>query len=241
MLPLRDDVRAERPAIVNGLLILGNLAVFAYMWFGLRHDELEEFVRAHAVVPMNVRSGLLHPSLLLRAPAPYLREVVLPLFTAMFLHGSVLHVVGNLWFLFVFGDNVEGRLGHARYLGFYLLCGVVAALLHVVAAAHSVSMGVEPSVALDQPMLGASGAIAGVLGAYAVLFPRARVVTMVPPLFFLFFEVPAVVFLGIWFVANYWSARHPPPSQFGVGVAYWAHVGGFVCGALLGLFARRRS
>jgi membrane associated rhomboid family serine protease len=161
-----------------------------------------------------------------RYPLP---AVVVPFFTSLFLHGSWMHVIGNMWFLYIFGDNVEDYLGHFKYLVFYLLTGVLAMSTHMAMNLHSTA-----------PALGASGAIAGVLGAYFVLYPRARVLTW----FFVFVVwVPAWIILGYWFVLNFLSGtatslggqRH----SMG-GVAFWAHVGGFVAGAaMVKLFPER--
>ena len=245
MLPLRDSQRAERRPVVNWLLIALNLLVFLYVAKFVRSEDAErEFAERFGLVPARLLAGIRHPSLLFDAPWPWLREIVLPLFTAMFLHGGLAHLLGNLWFLFVFGDNVEGRLGHARYLAFYFVCGLAAWAVHVTTIpAHGIVgetwwgqriFGANP--ALDVPAIGASGAIAGVLGAYAVLFKQSRVTTFLPPFFL--FEVPARLFLGIWFVIQFFSARGE--SRFGglgTGVAYWAHVGGFVTGMAIALIA----
>jgi membrane associated rhomboid family serine protease len=142
----------------------------------------------------------------------------------MFLHGGFLHVAGNMLYLWIFGDNVEDRMGHGRFLVFYLLCGVAAALAQTITMPDSVV-----------PMVGASGAIAGVMGAYFVLYPRSRIVTLLP--FFFFFqviEVPAILFLGIWFVMQFLSGVGSIVSTIGRGgtggIAFWAHVAGFVAG-----------
>ena len=144
--------------------------------------------------------------------------------TSMFLHGGVLHVAGNMLYLWIFGDNVEDRMGHGRFLVFYLLCGVAAALAQTISVPDSVV-----------PMVGASGAIAGVMGAYFVLYPKSRIVTLIP-LFFFFqvIEVPAILFLGIWFLMQFVSGLGSivtvAGGQSGGGVAFWAHVAGFVAG-----------
>jgi hypothetical protein len=158
----------------------------------------------------------------------------LTVLTSMFLHGGWLHLVGNMWYLWIFGDNIEDRLGHARFLVFYLLAGVVAAMLHY---------AFNPASRL--PTVGASGAIAGVLGAYVVAFPRARIITLVP--FFPFFQVlalPAILVLGLWFVMQFFSGALSL-GYGGGGVAWWAHIGGFAFGAvamgLLGGSGRRTS
>jgi membrane associated rhomboid family serine protease len=154
-----------------------------------------------------------------RYPLP---AIVLPFFTSMFLHGSWMHVIGNMWFLYIFGDNVEDYLGHFKYLVFYILTGLIAMSTQVAIDLHS-----------TVPTVGASGAIAGVLGAYFVLYPRARVLTW----FFVFvLWVPAWVILGYWFVLNFLSGTATTlavPGQSMGGVAFWAHVGGFISGALL--------
>jgi membrane associated rhomboid family serine protease len=150
--------------------------------------------------------------------------------TAMFLHGSVLHLLGNMLYLWIFGDNIEDRLGHGRFVLFYLLCGAVAALGQAVAAPQS-----------TVPMIGASGAISGVLGAYLVLYPRARVLVLLPLLFFFYtVRVPALVVLGLWFAGQLLSSLVAPPGSGG-GVAFAAHVGGFVAGVVtVLLFMRKR-
>jgi len=148
------------------------------------------------------------------------------LVTFMFLHGGFLHLLGNMWTLYIFGDNVEDRLGHLRYLAFYLLCGWASGISHLALNWHS-----------EIPTIGASGAIAGVMGAYFVLYPRAKVLTLVPIFIFIrFIELPAYIFLGIWFVFQFFSAAGA--SGHAGGIAWWAHVGGFVFGiAFLKLFA----
>jgi membrane associated rhomboid family serine protease len=151
-----------------------------------------------------------------------LAAIVLPFFTSMFLHGSWMHVIGNMWFLYIFGDNVEDYLGHFKYLAFYILTGLIAMVTQVAINMHS-----------TLPTVGASGAIAGVLGAYFVLYPRARVLTW----FFVFVMwVPASIILGYWFVLNFLSGTATALAVQGQnmgGVAFWAHVGGFISGALL--------
>jgi membrane associated rhomboid family serine protease len=157
----------------------------------------------------------------------------LTIFTSMFLHGGLFHLLGNMWALYIFGDNVEDRMGPVRFLIFYLLCGAAAALVHVL---------MNPGSMI--PTVGASGAISGVMGAYLVLFPFARVITLVPLFFFpYFFEIPAIFFIGVWFagqlVSAFMTSALAPPDVG--GVAWWAHVGGFVAGmVLVRLFIVRR-
>ena len=185
--------------------------------FTLDPQSLEILIRQFAVVPS-------HVALFLSGSQRYsLVAILLPFFTSLFLHGSWMHVIGNMWFLYIFGDNLEDYLGPFKYLVFYLLTGVLAMGTHMVMNLHSTA-----------PALGASGAIAGVLGAYFVLYPRARVLTW----FFVFvLWVPAWVILGYWFVLNFLSGTATSLAVQGGrnmgGVAFWAHVGGFISGALL--------
>jgi len=211
MLPLQDDVQARSFPIANWMLIAANTFIFFYQ-ATLGPQQLEAFVAALGVVPARL---LAMPDL----------TQVLTLFTSMFLHGGWLHLFSNMLALYIFGDNVEDRMGSARYLAFYLICGLAAALTHVAFNPNS-----------QVPTIGASGAISGVLGAYFILFPMARVLTLIP-IFFLpwFVEIPAVVYLGLWFVSQLFSGALSIASgatEFG-GVAWWAHAGGFVAGVVL--------
>lgn len=175
---------------------------------------MTEFVYAYGLIPYR----FLH---LFTTDA---MELLTPLF-AMFLHGGWLHVIGNMLYLFIFGDNVEDILGHGRYLAFYLVCGVASFAVQILFQSNSMV-----------PNVGASGAIAGVLGAYILLFPRARVVTLLPLfIFFTVVEIPAFVFLGIWFLIQFFSgaASLGRTSALSGGVAWWAHIGGFLVGMLL--------
>jgi membrane associated rhomboid family serine protease len=225
MIPFRDDVPAKRYPIVTVLLILANVAVFAYE-LSLPEAELERLIHQFGIVPSAVRS--------LEGPASLLM-LSLPgsLLTATFLHGGIPHLVGNMWFLWIFGDNVEDRMGPLRFLVFYLTCGVAAGIAHI--AVHPES---------SMPSIGASGAVAGVLGAYMVSFPFARVLTLVP-LFLIWpiVELPAFLVLGFWFLIQFFNgtAAIAATSETMGGIAWWAHIGGFLAGVLLiGLFARRR-
>jgi len=218
MLPLRDTVRSRSFPIVNWLLIVLNVFSFFVL--------LSLGPRAQAVV--NVLGVV--PARWLARRSPF---QVLTLFSSMFLHGSWAHLFSNMWALYIFGDNVEDRMGSGRYLLFYLLCGLAAAFAHILFNPRSTI-----------PTVGASGAISGVLAAYLLFFPSARVITLVP-LFFLpwFVEVPALIYLGMWFLSqllNGLLAIVSGVQAFG-GVAWWAHVGGFVAGFILGpIFMRRR-
>jgi len=152
-------------------------------------------------------------------------------FTSMFVHGGLLHLIGNMLFLWIFGDNIEDRLGHGRFIAFYVMCGIAAALAQVALNPNSLI-----------PMVGASGAIAGVMGAYLVLYPHSRILMLFPFPVFLF-ELPAVVFLGIWFVVQFLNGINQLPvferDAISGGVAFWAHVSGFVTGVLLVLLMKR--
>jgi membrane associated rhomboid family serine protease len=213
MIPIRDTIPSRTFPFVTIALIVVNVLVFLYeMSLG---DDLDGFIRVYALVPAHFTAGADYP----------LHWT--PVFVSMFLHGGVAHVAGNMLYLWIFGDNVEDRLGHVRFLIFYLLSGVAAALAHIV---------VDPTSHL--PMVGASGAIAGVLGAYFITYPRSQVLAYFPPIFF--FHVPALLFLGFWFVAQVWSGGmtlHATPEQHG-GIAFMAHVGGFVAGIVLMLILR---
>jgi len=223
MLPIRDDQPRYSTPWVTYFLIGLNLLIYLFE-AALDPRSLQLLVREFGVVPAHLAR------LLSGAPEYSLMAVVLPFFTSLFLHGGWMHVIGNMWFLFIFGDNVEDYLGHFKYLVFYLLTGVLAMGTHVAMNPHSTA-----------PALGASGAIAGVLGAYFVLYPRARVLTW----FFVFvLWVPAWIILGYWFVLNFLSGTATALAvqrQNMGGVAFWAHVGGFVSGALLvKVFGERR-
>ena len=221
MIPLRDSIRARQKPYVNWLLIVVNFIVF-FSYLGLSQSRLEELYFQYGVVPSKV-------VYLLQTGASW-HLVLIPFITAMFLHGGWLHIIGNMWYLFIFGDNVEDRLGHARFLLFYLITGIIGSLAHVLMNAGS-----------PIPTVGASGAIAGVLGGYFLLFPRARILSLVP--FFVFFmvEIPAVFFLAFWFILQLINGA---VSLGGVAnpVAWVAHVGGFLAGAvLIKLIAPRHS
>src|SRR5204863_5588398 len=164
------------------------------------------------------------PAAVFRWPASNLPlvAVALPFLTSMFLHGGWLHLIGNMWYLWIFGDNVEDRLGHFAYLIFYLLCGLGAGIVHTILNYQTVV-----------PSVGASGAIAGVLGAYVVSYPGAKVLTLIPIFIFVqFIEIPALIVLGLWFVMQFFNgaAALATTSANGGGVAWWAHVGGFIIG-----------
>ncbi len=216
MLPLSDSPRTRRTPWVNLSLILINVCLFLYE-LGLG-DGLESFVETWGVIPARISAAM-------SGTAGADTGALVTLVTAMFLHGGLLHLGGNMLFLWIFGDNVEDRLGHVRYLLFYLISGVAANLAQVLVSPGS-----------PVPAIGASGAIAGVLGAYFVTYPGATV-SVVLPLFFLFtvVDVPALIVIGLWFVTQFFSgitALADMSDQAG-GVAWWAHVGGFLFGILM--------
>jgi membrane associated rhomboid family serine protease len=225
MFPLRDSIPSSRPPVVNVLLIVACTVAFVFE-LSLGQD-LERFLRAYAFVPARLfHAGFFGVSLLFNVKGAVL---------SMFLHGGWLHLIGNMWFLWIFGDNVEDVLGHLRYLVFYLGCGGAAALGQAVIAPDSVV-----------PMVGASGAIAGVLGAYLVWFPWARVKTLLfLGIFFTVTELPAMVFLVLWFVVQFFSgtlalaAAGGAAGPAGGGIAFFAHVGGFVAGAIVAFVLKR--
>jgi membrane associated rhomboid family serine protease len=241
LIPIRDHARPERPAQANWVLIAVNVAVFAWMVYVNRsQEEARVFAEQFGLVPGRVRTLVAHPGLLLDAPWPVARDCLLPFVSYAFLHGSLLHLLGNVWFLWIFGDNVEGRLGARRYLVFYFVCGIMAGVLHVAATPHAWVGRPMTGFAtpLEVPMVGASGAIAGVLGAYVVWFPRARISTLVV---IFVVQMPALLFLGLWFVGQYVAAQSSLyDTTQSVPVAYWAHVGGFVTGAVLALLRPRK-
>jgi membrane associated rhomboid family serine protease len=167
-------------------------------------------------------------AILTREPG-LLHYAVFPFFTSMFLHGGWLHLLGNMLYLYIFGDNVEDALGHVRYLLFYLACGVAASVTHLALNLDSVV-----------PTVGASGAIAGVLGAYFLLYPKAKVLTLLPIFIFIqIVEIPAFLFLGFWFLLQFISGTVASASQNAGGVAWWAHIGGFAAGAAYTIFRYR--
>jgi membrane associated rhomboid family serine protease len=217
MIPLHDTIRSRRVPIVTWLLIALNVLVFLYE-MRLGPAALERLIRTWGLVPAQLSAK---PT-----------TAWITILTSMFLHGGWFHILSNMWVLFIFGDNVEDRMGPGRYLIFYLLSGVAAALLQTFFLQDS-----------REPMIGASGAIAGVLGAYLILFPRARIASLVP-IFFIFtiVEIPAVIFLLFWFGSQLFSGWLSLGGTAGSGVAWWAHVGGFVFGMIgVFLFAQRRA
>ncbi len=220
MIPLRDANPSRGTPVVNYTIICICVLVFFYEL--LLGPQLNYFLYQYGLVPVRYSDPRIarHFSAL---------EQALPFVTSMFLHGGWLHLIGNMWVLYIFGDNVESAMGHGRYLAFYVLCGICSATIHLVTNFSS-----------QVPTIGASGAIAGVMGAYFILYPRARVLTLIPIIFFFtVIEIPAYVFLAFWFVIQFFNGTFSLLSgsnTFG-GIAWWAHVGGFLAGiVLLGVF-----
>ena len=222
MIPIRDRNPSGIFPTVTIAIILVNAFVFLYeIHLG---PAVGNFLKHYALVPALVTGSIGYDQVTLA-------ETVSPFFTSMFLHGGWLHLITNMWFLWIFGDNVEDTLGAGRYLLFYVLCGLGAALAHFATQPHSAV-----------PVLGASGAIAGVLGAYIVLFPNAKVLTLVPIFFFIqFMELPAVLILGYWFLLQIVSGWIEAVTPMRGGTAIWAHVGGFLAGMILILVMRPRK
>ncbi|MDR7523127.1 MAG: rhomboid family intramembrane serine protease [Armatimonadota bacterium] len=217
MIPLRDSTRSYSRPVVVYAVIAACVGAFLYTQ-GLRPDQAAAVYTTYGAVPSAVVAG----------PYP---DAGLGLITSMFLHGNWVHLGGNMLYLWVFGDNVEDAMGHGSFLVFYLAAGVLAALAHV---------ATQPTSTV--PLIGASGAIAGVLGAYLVLYPRARILSLVFfGIFIRFVELPAALVLGLWFLLQLaeglWALGAPAVTM----VAWWAHVGGFIAGAVLvPIFVRRR-
>ena len=217
LIPLKDSNPSRNYPVVNISLILANIAVFLYQ-FTLPANAFKAFVLSNATVPARIPSFF--------AGHAGFEVAFLPLLTGMFLHAGFLHLAGNMLFLWIFGDNVEDFFGHLPYLFFYLACGIGAGLLHVFFNLTSVV-----------PARGASGAISGVMGAYMLLYPRQRILTLV---FIFLVPIPAIFFLGYWFLLQFLSGINALGASASGGVAVWAHVGGFLLGMLLTALVRRR-
>ncbi len=215
MIPIRDSIPTRRIPFINYLLILANIAVYLYLY--LSGPAQEALVYQFAMIPTNFANGV------------DLADIG-DIFTSMFMHAGFLHLAGNMLYLWIFGDNVEDRLGAPGYLIFYLVGGGVASLTH---------MFINPDSQL--PAVGASGAIAAVLGAYLVMYPRTRIATFIPLGFFLRLTmVPASIVLGFWFIMQLFNGVLTMGGQEMGGVAFWAHIGGFVAGVLLALLINLR-
>jgi len=214
MIPLRDKNPTSSVPFVTWLLVAANVAVFALQ--ASASDGRTTGLLAYAMVPVSVVTG---------RPVPGLPPVApwLTILTSMFMHGGLLHLGSNMLYLVIFGNNIEDRLGHMRFLFFYVACGVIAAAAQIASSPLS-----------HVPTLGASGAVAGTLGAYLMLYPGAAIVCLVPiPFWFLMVDVPALIVIGFWIAGQFLSATMHSGSQVGGGIAYWAHIGGFFAGIIL--------
>jgi membrane associated rhomboid family serine protease len=222
VIPLKDLTPRRSFPVVTLVLILANVLVFVYQ-VSLPSHAADAFIQAYALTPAKI-------SYALQGRHYTLAQALLPLLTCMFLHAGFFHILGNMWFLWIFGANVEDAMGPGAYLIFYFTCGIISGIAQVAFSWGS-----------HIPSLGASGAISGVLGAYIVLFPRSRILTLVP-LFIIWFtwRIPVVVFIGIWFLLQFLSGVSSLGSTSTGGVAWWAHVGGFLAGLALARTMHRR-
>ena len=213
MIPIRDTIPAKHFPIVNNTIIGVNIVVFLIQL--AQGPEMDRFVYIFGLVPARYTVPQISAYF-------SLTQQLFAMFSFMFLHGGFWHILGNMWSLYIFGDNVEDRLGHMRYLVFYFLCGIASGISHIL-------LNMQSTV----PTIGASGAIAGVMGAYFILHPNSRILTLIPIIFIPWFvEIPAFIFLGIWFILQFLSAAGSHGSMGG-GIAWWAHIGGFLFGILL--------
>ena len=223
MIPLRVDILRTRVAICNGFLIIVNVLVFLYE-LSLSPKAGKSLVYTFGLIPQ-------HTQLLFTHHGSTVAQALLPMVTSMFLHGGWMHLLGNMLFLWVFGGSVEEALGHFQYLIFYFIAGIGAAVVHT-----AFNWGSKI------PTVGASGAISGVMGAFIVLYPTAKVTTLIPALFLFFtIRIPAFLMLGYWFLLQFFSGVASVGVGNEGGVAWWAHVGGFILGAILVVGERKRG
>ncbi len=216
MIPIRDrNPSGTFPYVTIGIIAI-NISIFLYeLSLG---PDLSMFIEQYGIVPVKIKHYY-------QAPSLTSIDILFPFISSTFLHAGFVHLIGNLWFLWIFGDNIEDKLGHFNYFGFYIFCGIIASSVHVFFNSQS-----------EVPCIGASGAIAAVLGAYMVTFPSARVVTVIPIFFFLqIIELPALVVLGFWFLIQFFNGAISitASASGGGGVAWWAHIGGFASGIVL--------
>ena len=215
MIPIRDENPSLTTPWVTYGLIGVNVFVFA-LQVSMPREGMMKMLMALGFVPGRATAAL-------QGEAGLVTGLGLPAFSSMFLHGGWLHLIGNMWYLYIFGDNVEDGLGHGRFVAFYLACGLCATFAQYLIAPYS-----------EVPVVGASGAIAGVLGAYLMVWPRARIITLLPIFFMItFVHLPALVVLGFWFIMQFFQGVATVGAAGGGGVAYWAHIGGFALGAAL--------
>lgn len=223
MIPLRDENPSRTVPIVNVFLIFANVSIFIYQYL-LIPGGAKPLILGLGLIPyefshfVDIGSDALVP-------------VPLTVFTSMFMHGGLIHLIGNMLFLWIFGDNVEDKLGHIRYFFFYVLCGVGAALLHLFTNLDS-----------KVPTIGASGAIAGVMGAYMILFPKARIrALLILGIFIQVVRIPAIIMIGYWMLIQVVSGLAEYGASTGGGIAWFAHIGGFISGAMLVMIMRKHK
>jgi membrane associated rhomboid family serine protease len=218
LIPLRDTIPSRSFPIVNWLLILANISIFLYEVFVLDTQQAELMIFDFGLIPDKVRFDEIDNLRELRV------TILRPFFTNMFLHGGWGHLISNMWILFIFGDNIEDRMGKVRYFLFYILCGLIASFAHFILHRNSAV-----------PAIGASGAISGVMAAYMVMFPKSTIISLVPIIIIpLFIPIPALIYIGIWFFIQLWSGTASLMlSDSATGIAFWAHIGGFIGGLAL--------
>jgi len=219
LFPLSDSIKALRKPYINTFIIIFNIAIFFYqLSLG---SEMRYFIFEYGLIPLKVFAPF--------EIVPVI-EKIYPFFTSMFLHGGWFHLISNMYFLFIFGDNVEDDLGHVKYLFVYILFGLAAAITQVIMFSNS---GI--------PTIGASGAVAGVMGYYFIRYPHATVKTLVIFIFFItIVDIPAIIFLGVWFFIQFISGSTQAAVASGGGIAWWAHIGGFFAGILICIINRKR-
>jgi membrane associated rhomboid family serine protease len=214
VIPLKDRNPSRNFPFVNYIIIIANVMVFIYE-LSLSDSQLELFIVKYGLISHRFFYDVAHHTHVLTRYIPF--------FSSMFIHGGWMHIIGNMWFLFIFGDNVEDQLGHLNYFVFYVLSGLAAAVVQLVS-----------SVGSTVPTIGASGAISGVLGAYFVMFPHAKIVTLIPIFFFFdIIDISAFLFIGFWFLMQFVSGLQTLGIDTTGGIAWWAHVGGFVAGIIM--------
>ncbi|MBN1159176.1 MAG: rhomboid family intramembrane serine protease [Bacteroidales bacterium] len=218
MIPLKDTIPSNSYPVVNWLLILINAGIFLFEIFFLSTEQSEAFIYRYGLIPDAIRLSEAGNINELRI------NVIRPFFTNMFLHGGWGHIISNMWILYIFGDNVEDRMGKIRYFLFYILCGLLASLTHFLLYRNSAV-----------PAIGASGAISGVMAAYMLMFPKSTIISFVPIFIIpLLLPIPALVYIGIWFIGQLLSGTTVLMlSDNATGIAFWAHIGGFAGGLFL--------
>ncbi len=215
MIPLKDTIQSNSYPVVNWLLILINIGVFLFEVFFLNANQSEAFIYQYGLIPDSIRLSEVSSLHDIRI------TIIRPFITNMFLHGGWGHIISNMWILYIFGDNVEDRMGKVRYFFFYIICGLLASITHFILYRNSAV-----------PAIGASGAISGVMAAYMLMFPKSTIISLVPIFIIpLFLPIPAFIYIGIWFIGQLLSGTTMLMlSDSATGIAFWAHIGGFLSG-----------